>query len=453
MKDFYKILGLEQEAAQNDIKKAYFKLVRKYPPDRYEKEFMDIREAYETLSNEKTREQYDSINFLPIEIKELYNSARDLIEEGDFTGGIRILEKILNINSELLIVKSFLAETYLKNNNSGKALKMYEELTAGEPQNAAFAGYLAEAYLERGWQKKAIEAYNRAIELDSDNISLWIGLSDAYIKSREYWQARGVLEKALDREADISDSTTIYLRLIMLNIAFQMFSEIYKYLDKLAELAVNNIEIKDNVAWTLSHIAQLLMNMNREEDAQRVIEIATKILPEDKRILEIKKEIEIFNKYSEQFEKLDRDRKIKEEVVALIGLEVLPDNFIEFEGMDRNSMTYIHEYEIILEYEKFRGSIRELKKNYPNLYSTKADFFEKVENKIERKKMSSEYENKIRKFMPMLGGGFGMDYDEDWFDEDFEYQEPFVREEAKVGRNDPCPCGSGKKYKQCCGKN
>jgi hypothetical protein len=29
---------------------------------------------------------------------------------------------------------------------------------------------------------------------------------------------------------------------------------------------------------------------------------------------------------------------------------------------------------------------------------------------------------------------------------------PFVREEPKVGRNDPCPCGSGKKYKKCCGK-
>ena len=25
--------------------------------------------------------------------------------------------------------------------------------------------------------------------------------------------------------------------------------------------------------------------------------------------------------------------------------------------------------------------------------------------------------------------------------------------EVKVGRNDPCPCGSGKKYKKCCGKN
>jgi preprotein translocase subunit SecA len=29
---------------------------------------------------------------------------------------------------------------------------------------------------------------------------------------------------------------------------------------------------------------------------------------------------------------------------------------------------------------------------------------------------------------------------------------PFVRETAKVGRNEPCPCGSGLKYKQCHGK-
>ena len=28
---------------------------------------------------------------------------------------------------------------------------------------------------------------------------------------------------------------------------------------------------------------------------------------------------------------------------------------------------------------------------------------------------------------------------------------PYVREDSKVGRNDPCPCGSGKKYKKCCG--
>ena len=30
--------------------------------------------------------------------------------------------------------------------------------------------------------------------------------------------------------------------------------------------------------------------------------------------------------------------------------------------------------------------------------------------------------------------------------------QPFVRTERKVGRNEPCPCGSGKKYKHCCGR-
>jgi uncharacterized protein YecA (UPF0149 family) len=29
---------------------------------------------------------------------------------------------------------------------------------------------------------------------------------------------------------------------------------------------------------------------------------------------------------------------------------------------------------------------------------------------------------------------------------------PVVRQTPKVGRNDPCPCGSGKKYKKCCGR-
>lgn len=37
------------------------------------------------------------------------------------------------------------------------------------------------------------------------------------------------------------------------------------------------------------------------------------------------------------------------------------------------------------------------------------------------------------------------------FKEDFK-NDPFVREGRKVGRNEPCPCGSGKKYKKCCGR-
>jgi len=37
-------------------------------------------------------------------------------------------------------------------------------------------------------------------------------------------------------------------------------------------------------------------------------------------------------------------------------------------------------------------------------------------------------------------------------DEEGESHTPYVREGRKIGRNEPCPCGSGKKYKQCHGR-
>ena len=44
--------------------------------------------------------------------------------------------------------------------------------------------------------------------------------------------------------------------------------------------------------------------------------------------------------------------------------------------------------------------------------------------------------------------------DDAWYFESGEAiaPKPYVRETPKVGRNEPCPCGSGKKYKKCCGR-
>ena len=41
-----------------------------------------------------------------------------------------------------------------------------------------------------------------------------------------------------------------------------------------------------------------------------------------------------------------------------------------------------------------------------------------------------------------------------WFyvDGDVHGEEPYKRESHRTGRNEPCPCGSGKKYKKCCGR-
>ena len=47
--------------------------------------------------------------------------------------------------------------------------------------------------------------------------------------------------------------------------------------------------------------------------------------------------------------------------------------------------------------------------------------------------------------------GFEPDKPEDISDLEKMLSPPKPIESQKVGRNDPCPCGSGKKYKKCCG--
>jgi SEC-C motif domain protein len=46
---------------------------------------------------------------------------------------------------------------------------------------------------------------------------------------------------------------------------------------------------------------------------------------------------------------------------------------------------------------------------------------------------------------------FGEEFDEEEIDDEDYYPETYVRPAPKVRRNEPCPCGSGKKYKRCCG--
>src|SRR2546425_9139264 len=66
-KDYYKVLGLEKTASQEDIKKAFRKLAVKYHPDKNpgnkkaEERFKEINEANEVLGDPEKRKKYDEL--------------------------------------------------------------------------------------------------------------------------------------------------------------------------------------------------------------------------------------------------------------------------------------------------------------------------------------------------------------------------------------------------------
>lgn len=62
MKDYYSILGVDNNASQKDIQKAFLKLAQKYHPDKSggdSAKFKEVNEAYQVLNNPEKRSQYD----------------------------------------------------------------------------------------------------------------------------------------------------------------------------------------------------------------------------------------------------------------------------------------------------------------------------------------------------------------------------------------------------------
>lgn len=101
-----------------------------------------------------------------------------------------------------------------------------------------------------------------------------------------------------------------------------------------------------------------------------------------------------------------------------------------------------------------------MRDNYPYSYECCAEFFEEV-----RKDAVGMAERLLDELLPYAKGEPRQELREDMYrayqkacavkkEPAYVYdgEDTYRRMQPKVGRNDPCPCGSGKKYKKCCGK-
>lgn len=135
-----------------------------------------------------------------------------------------------------------------------------------------------------------------------------------------------------------------------------------------------------------------------------------------------------------------------------------PEGFSEDDMIEKTALTY--EWYMCQYAPGHPKEIDYIKEKYPYTYEDNRAFFEKVKNNPEN--TAEEILDKLLSYMQDTSGeefaqSMHLAYQRACEDEKepvyvYDGMDTYRRIQPKVGRNDPCPCGSGKKYKKCCGR-
>ena len=434
MINHYEILGLESNADARQIKRAYFDLVREFPPERFPEKFKEIRAAYDALSDEGNRARYDEAAALPKDVAFLVSEAHKAKQQGRLEQVPGIYKIILDSHPELTAIRAEYAMSLEQVGKTGKATDEWEALCKQAPGNAVYLASLAYCYEMRGWRKRAIGAYIRVLEIDCGDIESWSSLVGCHLAGAEYEEVSRVSLQAVETLKQ-KGKESIYLYTCAATFGARGDPALTEgFLQDIVRFAQSGSLAVNEIRTSLLFLLQMFNNMNQTRFFPYIRQIADTIPNMESNLGNLIEKAE-----------LNYEASMLEDA----GFSSLFCNLFEIlnaESKDEDNMLDLlaMECNILAGLNIFRPQIIRLKNDYPQLFALHADFFNEAIRVKDIERLMHSRLKKLSKY------GFSPTFDSG-DNAEVPVQQTVRREGPKIGRNDPCPCGSGKKYKKCCG--
>ncbi len=375
MEDYYSILQISSDADEKEIKRAYSKMLRKYPPEKEPEKFNKINEAYETLSNSKLRKNYDAHLQYGGVIEENDEIGQKALDDEDYETAISAYKKILVFSPDLDFAKTKLILAFVGNEQYAEAEKQCRELIRKYPDEPLYYKNLAFVYKSQEKYTEAEKQYLKAYKLDEYNESTIIQLSDLYFDMEQYQKAVTFLRNAMEDFSDAETQRLIYnFRIVSIYIVADKAESAKKELEYIFKNLSKDEEIHNFAVNQLTTLLFQLDDVNKYSLMKELLDIALKYVADDnlKELHEYtEKQIIVFNQY-EKLQASDEILPCFKLLTALWMSKTISDELRE---------EYYNKYSDMLNDESvfdICDNIKIIKSEYPKVYELNAKYLDEL---------------------------------------------------------------------------
>ncbi|MEH2335958.1 J domain-containing protein [Nostoc sp.] len=398
--ELYQTLNIPTLAPTEEIRRSYYRLVRKHSPEKDPERFKLIREAYETLSDPKAKQNYDSLQQHGGEIIVLLSQAEVRMQEENWTEAIRLLKHILVLSPSADAIRNRLGLCYIHNHQWNQAIKTYQSLTESTPDVALYWSNCGYAYKEKAESlsendtrrselyQGARRCFQKSIDLESFNSQPFIVISQTFLAEENYSQALNWAEKAVgaDGKVDFQDFDALFL-ICIIHLRDDQLEQVASTAERIISCLPADEDVRNYVAAKFAIIGTELIqlgakhiNLNILKAALTFMEAAKRFSPGNTEIAKIHKDIlEVVGAFN-QYDVLKDDYQIIHGLKRLAAFSII--NLLGAEDSDyerdKNFQSILEEISNSRDTEVI-ASAQRIKSKYPAIYLLNSEFFAHLE--------------------------------------------------------------------------
>lgn len=201
------------------IKKAYSIKIREHPHEQFPEKFMEIQEAYKTLSDQQKRKIYDAEITYGNDLKVYFNKYSLAMDDEEYEVAESFLKKILVITPEDDDVLNKLSVVCTYQDKDEQAIEYLQRAININSKNALYYLNFGYIYQKREQYLKAIRYYKQASILDPNDFEIARKISNIYNRIGDFENAWNWVEKSMKRGQIPQNLKILYMaRLIELSV-------------------------------------------------------------------------------------------------------------------------------------------------------------------------------------------------------------------------------------------